>query len=93
MKQALEAAPASAEQAHSDTNSVLVNFDLLPPLLGPKEMAAIFRISVSRFYQLREEGQWDVFKVTPTLGPKCYSRDLLKRYVAGEPVFERRRRG
>lgn len=64
-------------------------------LLGPTEMAAIFRIRHSRFHVLDRAGAFDQFKVRPAIGPKCFSGGRVTRYLAGEsllePVFGRKR--
>ncbi len=56
-------------------------------LLGPTEVAAIFRIGHSRFHTLDRSGAFDHFKVRPAIGPKCFSGALLARYLAGEPLY------
>lgn len=56
-------------------------------LLGPGDMAAIFKIKYSRFNALDKQHAWDQFKVRPALGPKCYSGQLVAKYLAGEPLY------
>jgi hypothetical protein len=56
-------------------------------LLGPTELAAIFRIRHSQFHKLERTGAFDQFKVQPAIGPKCYSGVLVQRYLSGEPVY------
>lgn len=69
------------------------------PLLSAREMARIFGIGVSQFHRRARLGQFDRFKVQPALGPRCYSKALVERYLAGEPVdqpvrvFGRKRHG
>lgn len=57
-------------------------------LLGPTDIAAIFRIRKSRFAILNAQGAFDAFKVKPAIGPKCFSGVLVHRYLCGEPVYE-----
>lgn len=68
------------------------------PLLNASEMARIWVITPSQFYKLAKTGAFDCFKVTPAIGPRCYSKALVARYLAGEPaqrerVFGRRHAG
>jgi hypothetical protein len=56
-------------------------------LLGPRDMAAIFRIRYSRFNALDKQHAWDQFKVRPAIGPRCYSGYLVARYLKGEPLY------
>jgi hypothetical protein len=56
-------------------------------LLGPRDMAAIFKIKYSRFNALDKQHAWDQFKVRPALGPKQYSGVLVTKYLAGEPLY------
>jgi len=57
-------------------------------LLGPTEVAAIFRIRHSQFHKLDRTGAFDQFKVRPAIGPKCFSGVLITRYLNGEPLYE-----
>jgi hypothetical protein len=64
-------------------------------LLGPTDIAALWHISKSRFYQLERAGVFDLFKVTPAIGRHCFSGARVHRHLQGEvlePVFGRRRR-
>lgn len=56
------------------------------PLLNAREMARIFGVTVSQFYRRERLGQFDRFKVQPALGPRQYSKALVSRYLAGEPI-------
>lgn len=62
-------------------------------ILGPTEMAAIFRIGSSRFYVRRALGDFDQFRIKGVVGPKQYSGTLVARAIDGEPasVFGRKR--
>jgi hypothetical protein len=65
-------------------------------LLGPSEIAAIFRIKHSQFTKLNKQGAFDHLKIRPAIGPKCFSGVLVHRYISGEsvyqPTFGRKRR-
>ena len=56
-------------------------------LLGPTDIAAIFRIKHSRFATLNAAGAFDQFKVTPAIGPRCFSGVLVHRWLQGQPVY------
>ena len=58
-----------------------------PRLIGADVMAAVFGIGVSAFYKNAKLGKYDVFKVDPPCGPKCYSGILLARYLKGESLY------
>jgi len=60
--------------------------DQFGPLLNARELARVFGITVNAFYKQARLGTYDVFKVTPPLGPRCYSKQLVARYLAGEDV-------
>lgn len=63
-----------------------MNLDTLGPLLNAREMAALWQITTGQFYKLAQQGAFDVFKVTPTISPRCYSKALVAKYLAGDPV-------
>lgn len=70
----------------------VVSFDPTAPatwaaLLGPTEIAAIWRVTKSQFHRLNAQGAFDAFKVKPAIGPKCFSAALVKRYVEGDAIF------
>jgi hypothetical protein len=71
------------------------HLDQCGPLLNAREMARVFGITVSQFYRRERLGQMDRFKVRPVLGPRCYSKTLVQRYLDGDPldapVFGRKR--
>lgn len=56
-------------------------------LLNASDLAAIWHISVAQFYRLARAGKFDAFRVTPSIGPRCYSGVLVHRYMTGDPVF------
>lgn len=58
----------------------------LPALCGPREICALWGITPSRFYKLNKRGAYDRFKVTPAIGPRCYSGVLVAKYLSGEPL-------
>lgn len=55
-------------------------------LLTAKDMAAIWRLSISRFSHLNTQHAYDAFKVHPAIGPRCFSGVLVCRYLNGETV-------
>ena len=57
-------------------------------LLGPTDIALVFHIGRSRFHALNKRGEFDHLKVTPAIGPRCFSGVKLTRYLAGQPVYE-----
>ena len=57
-------------------------------LLGPTDIAAIWRIKHARFAVLNKQGAFEQFKVRPAIGPKCFRGTLVHRYLTGEPVYE-----
>lgn len=59
----------------------------LPALCGPRELAAIWGITRSQFYRLNRQHLFDKFKLTPAVGPRCFSGVLLARYLSGDPVY------
>ena len=56
-------------------------------LLGPTDIAAIWRIKRSRFHALEKAGAFDSFKVKPAIGPKQFSGVLVHKYLAGQPLY------
>ena len=81
---------AHAAGIHAErTARVVIPFDVdnPPRLIGADVMASVFGIGVSAFYKNAKRGLYDVFKVNPALGPKCYSGILLARYLKGEPLY------
>lgn len=69
---AVEAALANARAGH---------------LLGAGEMAAIFGLGLTQFAKLNKQGAFDLFKVKPAIGRKCFSGVLVMKYLAGESVY------
>lgn len=56
--------------------------------LNATELGLILRIKHSRFHLLAKEGAFDLFKLRPAFGTKCYSGVKVWRYVCGDPVYE-----
>jgi hypothetical protein len=56
-------------------------------LLSAREFAALLGIGVSAFYKNAKRGLYDDFKVSPVIGPRCYSGVLITRWLAGEPLY------
>lgn len=80
--------PASVTDRDTDATRAAIAKAAAGELLGPSEVAAIFRIKHSRFHLLNKQHAWDIFKTRPALGPRCYSGVLITRYLAGEPLYE-----
>lgn len=57
-------------------------------LLGPADIAALFHIKKSRFAVLNKQGAFDHLKVSPAVGPRCFSGVKVARYLAGQPAYE-----
>jgi hypothetical protein len=57
-------------------------------LLGPADIAAIWRIGHSQFNRLNRAHAFDAFKVKPAIGRMCFSGTLVYRHVNGEPMYE-----
>ncbi len=57
-------------------------------LLGPAEVALIFRISARQFVRKNTAREFDVFRANPPIGRRCFSGVLIHRYLAGEPLYE-----
>jgi len=55
-------------------------------LLGPRDIAAIWGFGHSRFAVLNAQGAFDFLKVSPAIGPRCFSGVKVTRYLAGEPL-------
>jgi hypothetical protein len=55
-------------------------------LLGPRDIAAIWGFGHSRFAVLNGQGAFDFLKVSPAIGPRCFSGVKVTRYLAGEPL-------
>lgn len=55
-------------------------------LLGPMDIAGIWRIGRTRFNVMNRAGAFDLFKVTPAIGPRCFSGVKVHRYVQGERI-------
>lgn len=56
------------------------------PLLNAREMATLWQITVGQFYRLARLGAFDVFKVIPTITPRCYSKALVTKYLVGDAI-------
>lgn len=56
-------------------------------LLGPADLLALLPYGKSRFYALQKAGAFDHLKTSPVIGPKCYSRIKVARWLAGERVL------
>jgi len=91
----LDAVQAGAQQADDqrqvsqDLREAAIRVARTGALLSAAELAAIFRIKLPTFYGNAKRGLYDVFKVNPALGPRCYSGVLVCRYLDGEVLYER----
>lgn len=60
----------------------------LPALNGPATICRLWNFTHrSAFYRLNKEGAFDFLKVTPAVGPRCFSGVLIARYLCAEPLF------
>lgn len=55
-------------------------------LLNGLELAAVLGISQSQLRKLEHARAFDLFKVQPALGQRCYSGVLIGRYLSGDPL-------
>ena len=55
-----------------------------PERLFAPDMAAIYRVSLKRFYKLAEEGAFDFARIRPTVGRISWSRERVRQHVDGE---------
>jgi hypothetical protein len=56
-------------------------------LLGPHDLMAIFHLKPSRFYELKQRGEFDRFLVhRPIAGRAAYAGVLVYRHVTGDAV-------
>jgi len=58
----------------------------IPALLAVKDLAPIFRVSLSRAYQLDQEGAFDFLLTKPAIPPRKFSGDRLRRFLLGEDM-------
>jgi len=63
------------------------------PLLNAREMATLWQITSGQFYRLARAGAFDVFKVIPTITPRCYSKALVEKHLIGDVIDRTRRFG
>jgi hypothetical protein len=56
-------------------------------LLTPDEMAAIFRMSRPTFKTHLGAGEFDAFRATPHIGRPLFSGVVVRKYLAGEPLY------
>lgn len=61
-----------------------MTLDAYGPLLSARELAAIWKVTPSAFYKLAKQGAFDLFVVTPAIGPRKYSKHLIEKYLSGE---------
>jgi hypothetical protein len=80
----LQSVPASSEQPHGDAHVTHRPLESYPDLLNAHDMAAIFRVSLCRFYAIAAEGAFDFALNRPRIGKKSWSRERVRQYFAGE---------
>lgn len=62
--------------------------DQYGPLLNSRELARIVGITVSQLHRNARAGKYDHLRVEPVTGPRCYSKHLIQRWLAGESLSE-----
>lgn len=82
----VESVPVGADDGRELPHH-LRDLDHLPALLGPSDIAALWRISARQYYRLAKRGVFDFLKVKPVTGPKCFSGVLVARHLRGESVY------
>lgn len=84
-----QASTPAAQQALSAEHAASCGFDITnPPLLvGADVLAQLWSVSVSQIYRRIARNEFDVFRVRPAIGPKCFSGVLIARYIKGEPLY------
>lgn len=84
--QSFEAPAATTEQAPRDLHVAAAPRDLAsyPERLFAHDMAAIYRISLKRFYALDAEGHFDFAIIKPRIGRKSWSRERVRQSFDGE---------
>lgn len=61
-----------------------MDIDTYPDRLFAPDMAAIFRVSLKRFYKLDGEGAFLWAETKPRIGRKSWSKARVTAYFAGE---------
>lgn len=92
MNGGMELLTATSEQQPSPVDrsqraAQLHELNVLPLLLGVRDLGRLFSIGRSQVHKLAKSGAFDVFKVHPAIGPRCYSRVLVARYLLREPLY------
>lgn len=83
MKGALEAVAPLPEQTHGDAHIQHRALDTYPDRLFAVDMAAIFRVSLRRFYTLDADGAF-LFAQNKRIGRKSWAKARVAQYFAGE---------
>jgi hypothetical protein len=60
-----------------------MTLDDYPERLFAPEMAAIYRVSLKRFYALADEGAFLFAEIKPRIGRKAWSRERVRQHFAG----------
>jgi hypothetical protein len=53
-----------------------------------REMAAIWRMSLGTFRNHANRGEFDKFRVEPTVGRPLFRGTLVARHLTGQPLYE-----
>lgn len=80
---ALQAATAPTEQSNGDAHVQHRALDSYPDRLFAIDMAAIFRVSLRRFYTLDAEGAF-LFAQNKRIGRKSWAKARVAQYFDGE---------
>jgi hypothetical protein len=67
-------------------NAQVNTLDAYGPLLNARELARIVGITVSQLHRNARAGKYDHLRVEPVTGPRCYSKHLIQRWLAGERI-------
>lgn len=70
----------------------MTELDAFGPLLNAQEFARVLGISEQQFYKNRKREDYDRFKTDPPIGHRCYSKQLIARWLAGERIDRERER-
>lgn len=83
-QEALEPSTPPVQQADRDTHIVYRALDSYPDRLFAHDMAAIYCISLARFYRLSGEGAFDFALIKPQTGRQSWSRNRVRQHLDGE---------
>jgi predicted site-specific integrase-resolvase len=52
--------------------------------MTPRELCAALQIALSTFYNYQAAGRYERFELVPRIGPRRYSRRLVRQYLDRE---------